>query len=386
MSKHRTRGRPAEAPSSAEQLAANESDFCRYRWLGQAAMDEFFKLHSASAFGGTGDSGVVLPPHSLSVSRRPTVGAAVVNAYAHGLEYAERVVAAGGFGLFLTIFAGIPFGYATADMWRGIVSGPFSLLVLAALIGFCTACLLLLFRLDTVGYRYTPVLFNRASGKVHVFRPEVALFSLRPLWGGGRFSIETYDWSCVRAQVTRSRVVTGSLAQDNAQLGCIVLQDQKTPNVVAEFPIGVSTTALAVQVLLDHWEHIRRFMEHEGPLFLEGEGPHEDWGTQSFFGALFFGQPLLDLGRDARPAAQADAVTSLVQIVTIFLSPVLACIGVLRWVSYHLKGQPKWSAEILASVGGAPLKGAQLHVWRKVIPGRVEPLTTAEGSREIENG
>ena len=89
MSKHRTRGRPAEAPSSAEQLVANESDFCRYRWLGQAAMDEFFKLHSASAFGGTGDSGVVLPPHSLSVSRRPTVGAAVVNAYAHGLEYAE---------------------------------------------------------------------------------------------------------------------------------------------------------------------------------------------------------------------------------------------------------------------------------------------------------
>lgn len=236
-------------------------------------MDEFFKLHADPAFGGTGDSGVVLPPHTLSVSRQPTAGTAVVNAYAHGLEYAEQVMAAGGFGLFLAIFAGIPFGYTSAAMLRGIVSGPISLLVVIALIGFCTACLLLLFRLDTVGYRYTPVLFNRAAGKVHVFRPEVEFFSLRPLWGGGRFSIETYEWSCVRAQVTRSRVVTGNLAPDNAQLGCIVLQDPKTPNVVAEFPIGVSTTALAVQALLDHWEHIRRFMEHEGPLFQEGEGP-----------------------------------------------------------------------------------------------------------------
>mgnify|MGYP003334198906 CR=1 FL=1 len=362
----------ASAQSDARPArVAEESDFCSYEWTGQAAADKFFRLHETTAFGGTGSTGVVLPPNCFAVSRRPTVGAAVVNAYAHGLEYAERVVAAGGFGLFLTIFAGIPFGYATADMWRGIVSGPFSLLVLAALIGFCTACLLLLFRLDTVGYRYTPVLFNRASGKVHVFRPEVELFSLRPLWGGGRFSIETYDWACVRAQVSRFRVTTGKVAQDNAQLSCIVFKAPDQGELVAQFPLGVTTSALAVQNLLDHWEHIRRYMEYEGPMFPEGEGPYKEVTTQSLLGAVFFGQPFI--GPGAKEAFETtDMTLSFIlvvwQLFAVFLFPVTLTIGLLRWASSRIRSKPKWPAEILASVGGKVLTGAELDAWRKLVP------------------
>jgi hypothetical protein len=357
-----------EQEARPEQPARHESEFCQYRWTGQAATDEFFKLHYEQAFGGTGDSGVVLPPHSLSVSRQPTVGDALVNAYAHGLEYAEQVFTGGGGGLSLVIFGGIPFAYVTVSMWTDIIGGLLSLLLVAFLTAFSLAGLFLLFRFDTTGYRYTPVMFNRALGKVHVFRPETDLFSFRPLWGGGKYRIDTYDWSCVRAQVTRFRVFTGSVAQDNARLGCIVAQAPGSTNVVAEFPIGVSTTALAIQVLLDHWEHIRRFMEHEGPLLQEGEGPYEEWGTHSLLGAFFFGQPLLDLGNSPRSAAKADPLTSIWQVAAVFLFPLLASFGLLRWLSYHLRGQPQWPAEILASVGGAALHGGDLEAWRGMIP------------------
>jgi hypothetical protein len=358
------RQRQSAREREAEQRAANESDFARYDWTGQKAGDEFFKLHDQPQFGGTGSSGVVLPPHSLSVSRHPTVGAAVINAYAHGLEYAEQVFGAGGLGLFSVIVWGIPFGYMTASMWADIGGFLFPLLTAFSVAGF-----LFMYRFDTVGYRYTPVMFNRALGKVHVFRDQTKLFSLWPLWGGGKCRIDTYDWSCVRAQVSRFRTFSGTVAQDNAKLGCIVLKAPDRAELAAEFPLGITSSALAVQNLLDYWEHIRRYMEHESPMFPEGEGPYEQPTTQSLLGAIFFGQPFIGPGWRENYET-ADVPMMLWQILALFLFPVTMTFGLLRWVSLHIRTKPKWPAEILASVGGAALHGDNLDAWRKVIPER----------------
>lgn len=340
---------------------ANESDFARYDWTGQAACDQFFKLHKEPAFGGTSDTGVVLPPHSLSVSRRPTAGISVIEAYSHGLSYAEQVFGAGGVMLFfLAFYLPAAFLFFWSE-WRGL-----DLLDLAFLI-FGLGTFWFMFRFDTSGYRNAPVMFNRALGKVHVFTDQTKFWGLLPLWGGGKFSIETYDWPCIRAQVSRFQVFTGNIAQENAALSCIVLKAPDVPEVVAEFSLGITSNALAVQLLLDHWEHIRRYMEHEGPMFVEGEGPYEQPTTQSLLGAIFFGQPFIGPGWREQ-YDNADWPTMIWQGISPFFFPVTMLLGVARWASYHIRSEPKWPAEILASVGGATLHGADLDAWRRVIP------------------
>ncbi|MRH00686.1 hypothetical protein GIY21_10325 [Xanthomonas sontii] len=50
-------------------------------WLGQAACDEFFKLHDNEVFRGIGAGAVLLPPHSVPASRSPNSGGAVIEAF-----------------------------------------------------------------------------------------------------------------------------------------------------------------------------------------------------------------------------------------------------------------------------------------------------------------
>lgn len=357
---------------SDERRARRESDFARYEWTGQQAADAFFRLHHDPAHGGTGSSGVVLPTNDYAVSRRPTAGYSVVHAYAHGLEYAEQVFGAGGVGLFFIAMFGPLVVLMFPMMWT--VGGIIQSLTTATAVLF----LWFFYRFDTVGYRYTPVLFNRALGKVHVFRDRTKFFSLWPLWGGGRYRIDTYDWVCVRGQISRFRLLTGPQAQDNAALGCIVLAAPDRAELVGEFPLGITASALAVQTLLDHWEHIRRYMEGEGPAFVQGEGPYRPPSTQTLLGALCFGQPFIGPGWREN-AATADAGLVLWQVVALVLLPATAAFGLLRWVSAHVRSRPKWPAEVLASVGGAALQGAELARWNKPVAPRPDDEPTKEG-------
>ena len=359
-------GLPLSDPEGAHRVRmAEESDFCFYEWTGQAAAEEFFGLHNDPAFRGTGLTGVVLPPNCYAVSQKPTAGAAVIGAYAHGLEYANQLFSAGT----LLLFGALTNGYLTfllaAEL--GNVDGIFFLLCVL----FCAAGEWLLIRVSITGYRYTPVLFNRASGKVHVFEDRTPFFGFLPLFGGGEFKIHTYDWSCIRAQISRFRISTGNSAQDNARLACVVLNAPDDGKIVSEFPLGVTTSAIAIQSLLDHWEHIRRYMEYEGPMFLDGEGPHREITTRSLFAALFFGQPFI--GPGAKAAFEVtDMGASLIlvvwQILVLPLFPLTLTLGVLRWASSRIRTEPRWPTEIIASVGGKLLEGAELDAWRNVVP------------------
>ncbi|WP_267119579.1 hypothetical protein, partial [Xanthomonas sacchari] len=60
-------------------------------WLGQAACDEFFKLHDNEVFRGIGAGAVLLPPHSVPASRSPSSGCAVIEAFPHGLAYGSMM-------------------------------------------------------------------------------------------------------------------------------------------------------------------------------------------------------------------------------------------------------------------------------------------------------
>ncbi len=53
-------------------------------WLGQAACDEFFKLHDNESVQGIGAGAVLLPRTAYLHSRSPNSGGAVIEAFPHG--------------------------------------------------------------------------------------------------------------------------------------------------------------------------------------------------------------------------------------------------------------------------------------------------------------
>ncbi len=334
-------------------------------WLGQAACDEFFKLHDNEVFRGIGAGAVLLPPHSVPASQSPNSGGAVIEAFPHGLAYGSMMTVLVGYLAFgaIAIMSPllallIPMLFTSFDAFSAVFGG---IMLLA------TTSML---RFDLIGYRYAPTLFDRNAGKVHVFKDNTRLFSWWPLWGGGgQHEILSYDWACVRAQVVRFKTFTGTVAQDNAALQMIVLAAPGDTRVVGQFGLGLTSSAIAVQPLLDTWEHIRRFMEHEGPLFVEGDGPNEALFEMRLGRCIFFGQPFIGPG-SAEHWKHPDLGAILWQVIAIPLFPLTLLYGLIRWASFHIKSKPAWPPEVLASVGGAPLHGSALEAWRHVVPDR----------------
>lgn len=347
-------------------------------WYGQANCDQFFELHNNEVFRGVGHNAVLLPPHSVPVSRSPNSGGAVIEAFAHGLAYGDMMTVFIGYLAFGALVLVFPLCLLLLSTWSTSFS-VFGALIDALLL----AAFGLLLRFDLIGYRYQPTLFDRRAGKVHIFKDNTRLFSWWPLWGGGgQHQVLSYDWSCVRGQVTRFRTFTGTVAQENAALQFIVLAGPKETQVIGRFGLGLTSNALAVQPLLNTWEHIRRFMEHEGPLFVEGDGPNEALFQLSLGACLCFGQPFIGPG-SAHYWKNPDWGAVLWQVFALPMFPLTMFYGLIRWASFHIKSEPAWPPEILASVGGASLRGRDLHAWRSVVPSKPKaaPALRALGNR-----
>jgi hypothetical protein len=332
-------------------------------WFGQQACDEFFKLHDNEVFKGVESGAVLLPPHSVPASKSPNSGGAVIEAYPHGLAYGSMMTVISGYLGFFAVAFGLPFSILLLSEWKRSFSFAGALVDIGLLIA-----VLGMLRFDLTGYRYAPTLFDRKAGKVHIFKDNTRLFSWWPLWGGGgHYEILSYDWACVRAQVTRFKTFTGTVAQDNAALQMIVLAAPGDTRVVGQFGLGLTSSAIAVQPLLNTWEHIRRFMEHEGPLFVEGDGPNAALFEMRLARCIFFGQPFIGPGSDEY-RKNPDLGAILWQIIAIPLFPLTMLYGLIRWASFHIKSKPAWPPEVLASVGGASLRGSELEAWRNVVP------------------
>ena len=139
--------------------------------------------------------------------------------------------------------------------------------------------------------------------------------------------------------------------------------------------LGATVSQEQIQSLLDAWEHVRRFMEHEGPLFA---GPDDNPNPAQAY-------PPLWRHLAAWPSAYNDLGAGLFQLGWNKKNPLywllgvlwLACMplavlmmpwGLLPWLSGLAKRDPIWPAKVFASVGGPPLYGNDLDAWRDVIP------------------
>jgi hypothetical protein len=223
---------------------------------------------------------------------------------------------------------------------------------------------------DLVGFRFrTSALFDRHAGKVHLFRDRS-----RP-WAPWRTELVSYDWTCVRAEIDTLSSETNGIIVKEAGIRCVVLDSVDGNTVIDQFVLGALASAKHIQPLLDTWEHVRRFMQLDGPLFADQfDGPNDSLGRQPLWKHLMaWPQELIQstycmfkLAWATRSIYAAIAALCGLLAFAIIWLPMLW--GFLPWMSELAKRDPVWSKRILDSVGGAALSGSDLATWREVIP------------------
>ena len=237
--------------------------------------------------------------------------------------------------------------------------GPSWFLLGGSLVFFCGAFVgYFLFRADTTGLRYEPVLFNRGSpggGTVHqLAAASVSLIPFKPV----KTVIHDYAWNCVRAEVTSQIVGAAPFTGRQYFLTLAIVDSPGSNRVVDRFNVGLMDTGDGSRVIA-LWEHLRRYMQEGGPALgangIEGVIPAEPlalwWCLLSF---MPFGP---DSSMYGGMAWWAKIAATAVMVIVL---PFTMTFGFFRWLSLRLKKTPKWPAEILASAGGAALTRNEL--------------------------
>jgi len=218
----------------------------------------------------------------------------------------------------------------------------------------------------TGGYAYRPVLFDRAAGKIHIFRDLTSFWFPMPPLGGGQYAIDTYDWSCVRMQIVATGVsvpeytgtyATGTKSIELTSLEGIALKAPDSSEIAGTFQLPIFGKGTNIQTLLDQWEYLRRYMEHEP--FEHGEAPAAAQSRRSLLGAVFFAQPMIGPGSQAFRASTeiSNRVMIALQVLAALLFPLTVAIGLAIFISEHVQSQPRWPQEVLSSIDGQPGSG-----------------------------
>jgi hypothetical protein len=347
------------------------------------ASDMFLKLrYLDDAWKGSREDGIRLPPIHQSVSATASSGGMVYKAFPHGLMYGDQMAPAAGQGLLLAAIVIFPFlltvmvggtgSYAAffkavtrADPGNPILGR----LILVGMLIFLLFALLMIVS-DLIGFRFNrSALFDRNAGKVH-------LYSDRSMpWAPWRYHLKSYDWRCVHGEIDTVRIFSGTPNRKAAGLRCVVMDRPGGDTVVDQFVLGVNMPAHHIQPLLDRWEHVRRFMQREGPLFADQyDRPNMSLGRKPLWKHLLAWPTLLvretvDMFKtsweDKNLLAAFGGIFHILCIPVVWF-PMLY--GFLPWLSGLAKRNPIWPAEIIASIGGAALSGKDLEAWRAVVP------------------
>ncbi|MGY0611852.1 DUF6708 domain-containing protein [Luteimonas sp. A501] len=230
----------------------------------------------------------------------------------------------------------------------GIIFLPFWLLTLVFI------------QIDWVGFRYAPVLVNRALGKVHVFVDKGLPWWQWgwKLWGRTRFEVQSYDWSCVRGEVVQYTIFTGQVPRRESGLVFAVTDAPGSATVLQRFGVGPSIGYGDLESPVERWEHIRRFMQGEGPAWTVYDRLYEDFGV-GFWESFWLFQPLF--GPGSEESRRHGPGMWLLGIAALPFLPLTAYMGLVRYLSFRMKREPAWSPEVQASLGGPPLTDAQLQ-------------------------
>lgn len=192
-----------------------------------------------------------------------------------------------------------------------------------------------------------PTLFDRKHRKVYrVFREAqpgwLGLFKPWPL------RATEYDWNLIDVEHQAVLTTTGSTVTRYHALVFLVKKSATDQIIIDSFTIG-NTMELGELTVPAVWEHIRRFMEENGPHLPPGETLAPSQPPQDFALSLAAVGPF---GASYRRWWQDNAgFMILIHVLFPIFVPFFLLWGFFNWLSYRTATRIEWPPEIVETVG-----------------------------------
>jgi hypothetical protein len=187
-----------------------------------------------------------------------------------------------------------------------------------------------------------PTIFDRKNRKVYrIFRESYA--GWRGLWMRWPMKYAEYDWDLVDAEHQASLSTTGSTLMRYHGLIFLVRKSSDDPTIVGSFAIGnnLQMGELTVPAV---WEHIRRFMESDGPHLPIGEVLKKIDPPETLLQCLAATGPY---GKNFR--GWWRHYTGLMILAIVFFPlvfPSLTLLGIFTWLGYKTSIPIKWPKHV----------------------------------------
>lgn len=207
-----------------------------------------------------------------------------------------------------------------------------------------------------------PTIFDRKNRKVYRIYREVYA-GWRGLIAPWPMKTAEYDWDLIDAEHHAAVITTGSTISRQHGLIFIVRTSATDPTPIDSFAIGNSMLMGEVTVPAV-WEHVRRFMEEDGPhlppgeVLTHNERPNTFWQCMASTGP--YGAKFRIWWREEAPLM----ILGLVFFPIVF--PAMTLLGIFSWLSYKTAIPVEWSPLVRAAIG-ARLEPAQVQAEPTVL-------------------
>lgn len=224
-----------------------------------------------------------------------------------------------------------------------------SVIVLVVLCG--QVIFLLTIRLELFRPIDEPIIFDRKNRKVYCVTRAVA-----PGWIGifkpWPIRAHEYDWDLLGAEYQMTISTTGSTMTTWHTLLFIVRNSNSDDRAIGSFHVA-NPMLLSESTVGPFWEHIRRFMEEDGPHLPPGESktylevPSTLWQSMGVIGP--FGSNYGHWWKNHL------FYTLLFHVLIPLTFPVFLTWGIMNWLSYKTATTNQWPHEVEAAIGPAIL-------------------------------
>lgn len=191
-----------------------------------------------------------------------------------------------------------------------------------------------------------PIIFDRKHRKVYRLFREV---HPGPIGLFKRWSIHAaeYEWDLIDAEHNAVLMTTGASVMRFHSLMFIVRKSATDPTIIDSFPVG-SAIQLGELSVATVWEHIRRFMENDGPHLPPGESLNVDKPPRTLWESLAQVGPV---GPNYAATWKSwPLVMVFYHLLFPFFVPLFFFWGVFNWLSYKTATPVAWPKEVVNAV------------------------------------
>jgi hypothetical protein len=294
---------------------------------------------------------------SLKAADKPTALGLLKTQFPHALELTGISHEVRGLIFFTSLLAGaIGIGFGNLFFFglieRGLEDGFIKFMLCVSTLFFVFGFYFLLWGTRCEFFRPVdePIIFDRKHRKVYrLFR------ETHPGWKGllKRWPMRAaeYEWDLIDVEHNAVLMTTGSTITRLHNLIFIVRRSATDPTIIDSFEVG-NTIQLGETTVAPLWEHIRRFMEEQGPHIPAGEAlitskpPATLWQSMGAVGPI--GPDYFSLWKTQR------GTMIFYHILFPFFLPMFLLWGLFNWLSYKTATPIHWPQEVLDAVQSEP--------------------------------